>query len=933
MGRIVDYPEITTLSAGDYLIVDNAEGGTKKVTAQSVAGTVDPTPTESSTNAVSSGGVWTSLNDISEEFEALRSDAYDVYPKGIASGDIVQFETGADNVPLSDLTGYIYPTMSGSGMPSRTNIRTISGPDDINIYQRNKNLIEQITYQAEPETVYLGVQNSSNLTMFFKAGDYRITVNIVGGSTVEPYWSVGSTATHSEYMHLDNDTNVSIYVYDADGISASDIESFQVEVGTEATDYVEFEGDITNVVLPTDRGTIYSGRVALTSGKVYIDTVIYERNSSTMNNTEDKPGWAYTGLQTYDVAIGTFDDVIYWPNGDVRCTNVNVGSTYSVEVENEDYSLILPRDVYNMSQSQWISAGVDIQILVKLNTPIEIDIDPVEVRSLYGFNTYYCNSGKIGVIFGMDLAKHITSKTSEVEDEMNKKIEKAFATDTASGAVATFTDGADDIPMKSVKVAIEPVQDLHGQESPYPAGGSRNLFKATPYGGDYNMDVGGDLKNYQTMHYEITSDGRIVIDIRTAWRGRLFATDALTAGDYACKTYMGSEHGRLTVYITDANLVVKSVVYNQSSSGWSSSKVVSVSDGDRIAVFIGSNTVEKLISEFQVESGTTVHDVVPFENICPISGWTGAQVVRTGKNLFDIEGFLKRDNVTYEKDGSSFTFTPSQSMYSNPWRFAKKDSVISASVQSLANITSSGIKLRFLNDSGTTVFTLNESTNSMKNIVASRIRVDWNTNGQTRITAPQIEFGAENTSYEPYQGATYSITFPSEAGTVYGGELDVTNGVLTVERAMVDLGTLNWRYTATYDGRFYTDLPVDAKLIIGVTGSLCSRYAPTEAGDWQRLLNYEYILRMGLSAASRCAIAIRDNDYTDPTAFKTAMNGVQLVYELAEPIAYHLTPTEIKSLLGDNNIWADAGNTEVTYRADTKLYIDKKIAEVINALS
>jgi hypothetical protein len=60
---------------------------------------------------------------------------------------------------------------------------------------------------------------------------------------------------------------------------------------------------------------------------------------------------------------------------------------------------------------------------------------------------------------------------------------------------------------------------------------------------------------------------------------------------------------------------------------------------------------------------------------------------------------------------------------------------------------------------------------------------------------------------------------------------------------------------------------------------------------------------------------------------------VYACYELATPITYQLTPTEIKSILGDNNVWADAGNTEVTYRADTTKYIDKKIAEVINALS
>lgn len=81
------------------------------------------------------------------------------------------------------------------------------------------------------------------------------------------------------------------------------------------------------------------------------------------------------------------------------------------------------------------------------------------------------------------------------------------------------------------------------------------------------------------------------------------------------------------------------------------------------------------------------------------------------------------------------------------------------------------------------------------------------------------------------------------------------------------------------------------------------------------------------------AIYVKDTRFTDATAFKTAVTGQPLVYELATPITYTLAPTKIKSLLGDNNIWADAGDTEVTYRADTKLYIDKKIAEVINALS
>ena len=42
------------------------------------------------------------------------------------------------------------------------------------------------------------------------------------------------------------------------------------------------------------------------------------------------------------------------------------------------------------------------------------------------------------------------------------------------------------------------------------------------------------------------------------------------------------------------------------------------------------------------------------------------------------------------------------------------------------------------------------------------------------------------------------------------------------------------------------------------------------------------------------------------------MNGVQLVYELADPQTIQLTPQEIKLLVGDNNVWSDGQVTMVS---------------------
>lgn len=147
-----------------------------------------------------------------------------------------------------------------------------------------------------------------------------------------------------------------------------------------------------------------------------------------------------------------------------------------------------------------------------------------------------------------------------------------------------------------------------------------------------------------------------------------------------------------------------------------------------------------------------------------------------------------------------------------------------------------------------------------------------NTNNTVDATVyPQLELGSTATDYEPYSGQTYDITFPTEVGTVYGGLLDVTSGVLTVTDAQI----------ASYAGE-------------------------TLPGEW-----------------------ISDRDVY--VAGTTPTTGAQVVYKLATPVTYHLTPQEITSLLGTNNLWADTGDSEVEYRANTELWVQRKITEAVAA--
>lgn len=106
MGRVISYGEKTGYNDGDYLLLDNGEGGTKRIRADRVGIQLDPTltdpnkaapanavkpvdatPTQGSTNAVSSGGVYDTVITLKNGLEYKNwFSKYDTYSVINASG-------------------------------------------------------------------------------------------------------------------------------------------------------------------------------------------------------------------------------------------------------------------------------------------------------------------------------------------------------------------------------------------------------------------------------------------------------------------------------------------------------------------------------------------------------------------------------------------------------------------------------------------------------------------------------------------------------------------------------------------------------------------------------------------------------------------------------------------------------------------------------
>lgn len=140
--------------------------------------------------------------------------------------------------------------------------------------------------------------------------------------------------------------------------------------------------------------------------------------------------------------------------------------------------------------------------------------------------------------------------------------------------------------------------------------------------------------------------------------------------------------------------------------------------------------------------------------------------------------------------------------------------------------------------------------------------------------------------------------------TYYGGTLDVVSGKLTITHARVDLGSYTWNKTGT--NLFFAEYPRDFKKAVYVNGSW---YANGDCECYkfiQSLITTEdgVITLYFEEARSFYRLFVNDsNRYTwSASDFKTAVTGQYLVYELATPLTIQLTPQQIETLIGQNNV-------------------------------
>lgn len=191
-----------------------------------------------------------------------------------------------------------------------------------------------------------------------------------------------------------------------------------------------------------------------------------------------------------------------------------------------------------------------------------------------------------------------------------------------------------------------------------------------------------------------------------------------------------------------------------------------------------------------------------------------------------------------------------------------------------------------------------------------------------------ISEGDTPTAYAPYHSNVYQIPEAIKALPGYGWSAGTARNYVDYENKKyyqcvgnMDLGTLNWAINSTslVGEHFYGFVdPGKFKRLgmfqVTVHNILCSKYM-TVARNQNVFVDKTITLDGDSIAVSQ--IQIKDTAYTDAAAFKQAMSGVILHYELANPII-----TDISDLIPDDflrNIEVEAGGS-VTFKNSNDNY-------------
>lgn len=304
-------------------------------------------------------------------------------------------------------------------------------------------------------------------------------------------------------------------------------------------------------------------------------------------------------------------------------------------------------------------------------------------------------------------------------------------------------------------------------------------------------------------------------------------------------------------------------------------------------------------------------------NAKTISGWNGVQLQKHNSLIPIIP-----DNFTTGQLGTSEGFV--NYLGNNTYEFigtAADGGSVLIPIQPIILEANTNYYVRIIKEveTGMNAVNIAMKTSDGTNIFVFRPNsIGWSnyccgayTNLENELTATTLAIGipAGSTSFKFrffLATSTFLLTtinWESTLGTIYGGYLDLTTGKLVKEWDYIDLSNLSFTYRDAAGGMMSY-------------GSFATIY---------NCITPEYNHESAKAIAEKYKITLATTTDPQPGEFFISAKGNlviftneqptgKLVYKLTTPVEYQLTPQQIKTLKGTNNIWSNAnGVVDIKY--------------------
>ena len=558
------------------------------------------------------------------------------------SGPVASFHCPT-NAEIRSLKVHFSPKQLGEGDPSPENVREIVGWDGVVVEQSGENQSSITDYEfgvlgknkLNPDWESGGINTSTgNAQTSSTSIRLKNKIDVIPNKTYVLSWSstnrniyrfaykkdgsfsryLGLQSVSGQTVTLNNDEYyIWIYQYD----NTDEPENVQLELGSTATAYEPYDPN----------HTVYGGWVDLITGEV-----CEEWGSS---KCSDLSWYRNTTTNTYYYYEATISNkartkevmCAKYKSHDVSRSNLqNYDLGYYYPSETYYHRIAIRDDTYNDLES-FISDNTNTLIYYEVITPITYHLAPTQLQTFLGHNNVWSNADYVEVEYDLHETQNILARKQFIVANQPHIVKPAaaplqnFVTDVAA-------------PLKECKIHFEPVQDLHGYSNPWPAGGGKNIAK--PYDNNYvsstyiSFDYSASTGTFHCSGNASASSSHSSPSASNAISNN--ATFTLPAGTYT-----------LSIIDGDGTYIYAQCVSSTETVLAETTSHISFTTNEALTVFVrlkvaAGATVDNTV-KIQLEAGSTATSYVPYENICPISGWTGCEIYHSGADTSNFITF------------------------------------------------------------------------------------------------------------------------------------------------------------------------------------------------------------------------------------------------------------------------------------------------------